>query len=72
MLPAVCIPLLHAQDAQVRVSNVDNEVLQVRQENDLIRERLRKLEEQQRTLLQVGGELHRRIGGQALPVARQP
>ena len=74
MLQTVWIPLVHAQAAQAAVSDVDNELLQVRQENGLIREQLRKIEEQQRTLLQVVGELQRRIDGQAprLPANRRP
>src|SRR5207248_1029054 len=45
-------------------SNLESEVKEVRAENSAIREQLRKLQEQQDTLLHVVGELQRRLDGQ--------
>jgi hypothetical protein len=45
--------------------------MEIRAENGVIREQLRKLEEQQRTLLQLVDELQRRLDGRSAPIASQ-
>jgi hypothetical protein len=75
---ALCTTPVLAQAPSSPANDVESELLQVREENALIREQLRRLEEQQKTLLQVVGALERRIdaphdplGGQAPPSTPQ-
>src|SRR5581483_4965295 len=60
-----------AQTPQPEVGNLEKEVLEMRAENSAIREQLRKLEEQQKTLLQLMDELQRKLDGQPAAIAQQ-
>lgn len=60
-----------AQAPQARPTSLESEVTEMRTENGAIREQLRKLEEQQRTILQLMDELRRRLDGAPAALARQ-
>ena len=60
-----------AQDPQSQPSRLESEVMEMRAENGAIREQLRKLEEQQRTMLQLMDELQRRLDGRSAAIAQQ-
>ena len=48
---------------QTRPTSLEGEVTEMRAENGAIREQLRKLEEQERTMLQLMDELQRKLDG---------
>ena len=60
-----------AQDPQSQPSRLESEVMEMRAENGAIREQLRKLEEQQRTILQLMDELQRKLDGRPPAIAQQ-
>jgi hypothetical protein len=61
----------HAQDPQSRPTSLESEVTEMRTENGVIREHLRKLAEQQRTILQLMDELQRKLDGRSVAIAQQ-
>ena len=52
-------------------TRLESEVTEMRAENGVIREQLRKLEEQQKTILQLMDELQRKLDGRPAAVAQQ-
>ncbi len=60
-----------AQDPQSRPTSLESEVTEMRAENGVIREQLRKLEEQQKTILQLIDELQRKLDGRPAAIAQQ-
>jgi chromosome segregation ATPase len=60
-----------AQSPESRPAGLESEVTEVRAENGVIREQLRKLEEQQQTLLQLVGQLQRRLDGRPSAIVQQ-
>ena len=60
-----------AQDPQSQPSRLESEVMEMRAENGAIREQLRKLEEQQRAILQLMDELQRKLDGRPPAIAQQ-
>ena len=61
-----------AQDPQSRPTSQESEITEIRAENTVIREQLRKLEEQQKTILQLMDELQRKLDGRPAGIAQQP
>jgi hypothetical protein len=60
-----------AQDPQSPPRNLESELNEMRTENSAMREQLRKLQEQQETLLHVVDELQRRLNGQPATLAHE-
>ena len=60
---ALFVSSARAQAPQSRPTSLESEVAEMRAENGAIREQLRKLEEQQRTILQLMDELQRKLDG---------
>ena len=60
----------HAQVPQPQSTSLESEVLQIKAENSVIREQLRKLEEEQNTVLQMMEELQRRLDGRPAAIAK--
>ena len=60
-----------AQNPQSPPTSPESDVKEMRAENGLIREQLRKLEEQQKTLLQLVDELRRRFDGSPATITNQ-
>jgi hypothetical protein len=60
-----------AQTPQTEPGSLEKEVMEMRTENGAIREQLRKLEEQQRAMLQLMNELQRKLDGGPAAVAQQ-
>jgi hypothetical protein len=60
-----------AQDPQSQPSRLEAEVMEMRAENGAIRQELRKLEEQQKTILQLMDELQRKLDGRPGAIAQQ-
>ena len=60
-----------AQAPQSPPTSLESDVKEMRAENGLIREQLRKLEEQQKTLLQLVDELQRKLDGRPVAIAEQ-
>jgi hypothetical protein len=67
----VAIPARAQDPQQPSTSALENEVKEVRSENGAIREQLRKMQEQQDTLLRVVSELQRRLDGKPATVTHQ-
>jgi hypothetical protein len=57
---------------QSRLGSLESEVTEMRAENGVIREQLRKLEEQQKAILQLMEEVQRKLDGQSAAIAHQP
>ena len=60
-----------AQAPQSPPSRLESEVTEMRAENVAMREQLRRLEEQQRTILQLMDELQRKLDGRPAAIAQQ-
>jgi hypothetical protein len=60
-----------AQHPQPAPSRLESEVMEMRAENGAIRQELQKLEEQQKTILQLMDELRRRLDGGPATIAHQ-
>jgi hypothetical protein len=60
-----------AQDSQSAQSRLESEVMDMRADNRAIRQELRKLEEQQKTILQLMDELRHRLDGGPAAAAHQ-
>jgi hypothetical protein len=69
--PALFPNSARAQNQQSLPNSLESEVAAERSENGVIREQLRRLEEQQKTLLQLVDELRRRFDGSPATVAKQ-
>jgi len=62
---------IRAQAPQSPPTSLESEVTEMRAENGAIREQLRKLEEQQKTILQLMDELQRKLDGRPVAAAQQ-
>jgi hypothetical protein len=60
-----------AQTPQYGPGSLEKEVMEMRTENGAIREQLRKLEEQQKTILQLMNQLQRKLDGGPAAIAQQ-
>ena len=60
-----------AQNPQSTPDSLESEVTERRAEYGVIQEQLRKLEEQQKTILQLMGELQRRLDRRPAAIAQQ-
>ena len=60
-----------AQTPQSEPGSLEKEVMEMRTENGAIREQLRKLEEQQKAMLQLMNELQRKLDGGPAAIAQQ-
>jgi hypothetical protein len=74
-LAVTCLALfttsVRAQAPQPPPTSLEREVTEMRAENGVIREQLRKLEEQQKTILQFMDELQRKLDGRPAAIAQQ-
>ena len=74
-LVVTCLALLttsvRAQAPQAPPTRLESEVTGMRAENGVIREQLRKLEEQQKTILQLMDQLQRKLDGGPAAIAQQ-
>jgi hypothetical protein len=65
---ALLVSSARAQAPQSPPASLESEVTEMRTENGAIREQLRKLEEQQKTILQLMDELQRKLAAGLEPV----